>query len=69
LYFVDCRLFQRGHKSIASFVELKPLRFLGITVKAHLTPVNPAFFEKDLNSIAQSFAPSISYIECGISLS
>jgi len=69
LNFVDCRLFQRGHNSISSFVELKPLRFLGITVKAHLTPVNPAFFEKDLNSIAQSFAPSISYIECGISLS
>jgi len=45
------------------------LRFLGITVKAHLTPVNPAFLEKDLNSIAQSFAPSTSYIECGISLS
>jgi len=40
-----------------------------MTVYAHLTPVNPAFFEKDLNSIAQSLAPSISYIECGILLS
>ena len=29
--------------------------------------MNPAVLEKLLNSIAQSFAPSISYMECGVS--
>ncbi len=32
----------------------------GTTANAHLVPVKPAFFEKLLNSIATSFAPSIS---------
>ncbi len=38
----------------------------GTTVYAHLTPVNPAVFEKLLNSIATLFAPSISYMLCGM---
>jgi len=39
---------------------LYPYNSFGITVYAHLIPVNPADFEKLLNSIATSFAPSIS---------
>ena len=37
----------------------------GTTVQPSLTPVNPAYLEKELTSIATSFAPSISYIDLG----
>lgn len=39
----------------------------GITVHPSLTPVKPAYFEKELTSMAQSLAPSISKIDLGIS--
>ena len=44
-----------------------PFNSFGTMTYAHLNPVNPAVFEKLLNSIATSFAPSISYILCGTS--
>ncbi len=43
-----------------------PMRVFGITMKAQRTPVKPPFFEKLRNSMAQSRAPSISKMECGI---
>ena len=36
-------------------------------MKPSLTPVNPAFLENDLSSIAHVLAPSHSYIVCGTS--
>jgi len=39
----------------------------GTTVNAQRVPVKPAVFEKLLNSMATSRAPSISKIECGTS--
>src|ERR1035437_10238347 len=67
LNFVVCLLNQRGYRGFSDPSELEATRFLGITVEAQRVPVNPAVFEKLRNSIATSLAPSISYMECGIS--
>lgn len=69
LNLVHCLLFHKLFKltSLPSFVY--PTSSFGTTVYAHLTPVNPAVFEKLLNSIATFLAPSISYILCGMSSS
>ena len=37
----------------------------GIIVQPRRAPVNPAYLEKELTSIATSFAPSISYVDLG----
>lgn len=66
LNFVHCLLFHSLFKLISSFSFVYPFSSFGITVYAHLNPVKPAVFEKLLNSIATSFAPSISYILCGM---
>ena len=66
LNFVQVLLFHNLFKSISSPFSVYPFTVFGITIYAHLNPVNPAVFEKLLNSIATSFAPSISYILLGI---
>ena len=65
LNLVHCLLFHNLFNSTASPEFVYPFKAFGITVYPHLTPVKPAVFEKLLNSIATSFAPSISYILCG----
>src|SRR5664280_714534 len=66
LNFVVCLLNQRGYRGFSDPSEVEAKRSFGITVYAHLVPVNPAVFEKLRNSIATFLAPSISYIEWGI---
>ena len=62
--FVDCRLFQRGHNSISSFVELKPLRFLGITLNdygaAGASNIAYGLVAKEFESIDSSYRSAIS---------
>ena len=60
LNFVQVLLFHNLFNSISSPAFVYPFTVCGITTYAHLTPVNPAVFEKLLNSIATSFAPSTS---------
>ena len=60
--FVVCLLNQKLCKETPSFTNS-----FGTTVYPHLVPVKPAVFEKEQNSMAHFFAPSISYILFGSS--
>jgi len=63
---VDWRRFHSFQTSTLEPSAAFPVRVLGTTVKAQRVPVKPAFLEKDRNSMAQSLAPSISYMEWGM---
>src|SRR3989338_5196511 len=52
-------------QSLLTKVSSSNLRFFGTTVQPRRTPVNPIGFEKELISIAASFAPLISYMDFG----
>ena len=67
LNLVHWRRFQRPHSSTGSPWAALPIRPRGTTVRAQRVPVKPAFLENERNSMAHSRAPSISYIEWGIS--
>ena len=69
LNLVDCRRNHSAWRLTGSPAADCPISSFGTTVKAQRVPVNPAVFEKLLNSMATSRAPSISKIECGTSAS